>query len=59
MKISQIIEHLKYSMKTYGDNDVRIYFSDSERNTTEFERIYFSDSVDTDKTTLDIQNFPY
>ena len=59
MKISNMIEHLKYSMKTYGDNDVKIYFSDSKKNTIEFERIFFSDDMDEDKTTLSIQNFPY
>lgn len=59
MKTSQMIKHLEYSMEIYGDNDVRIYFEDSEENVEEFERIFFSDDMDEDETTLSIQNFPY
>lgn len=58
MKISKMIKHLEYSMKEYGDNDVKIFYNDEEDNTTEFETVFFSDCIEPDKTELCIQNFP-
>lgn len=54
MKISELIEALKYQQKTYGDLDVYI---DTEDGCG--EKIYFNTIIDPEESILKLQNYPY
>lgn len=61
MKVSKLIEHLKYMEETYGNLEVDFLFLDEEKVLHQFnDSLHFSyDQYPDENDKFAIQNFPY
>jgi hypothetical protein len=55
MKVSKVIENLKYLQDTYGDLEVDVYLDETEDGDIETKELFFA----TDLEVITIQNVPF